>query len=249
MSRLLIVNADDFGLTPGVCEAILTANEVGIVTSTSALVVGPAWDRYAATLAASGMGVGAHLCLVGEDPPLLGATEVPTLVDDRGRLPTSWRVFLARAAVGRVDADDIRRELTAQMEAVVGSGVRVTHIDAHQNLHQWPLVSTVVFELAAAFGVRSARCTRSTGWAPTKLGVRVLAARFERSCARRGLVVPDASSGLDDAGRLTLDRLTAVVAGLAASGARTAEIAAHPGTAVDPDRDRLAYYRRLWNET
>ena len=62
---LLIVNADDFGLTPGVCQAILRAGACGIVTSTSALANGPALTDAASSLRDSGLGVGAHLALVG----------------------------------------------------------------------------------------------------------------------------------------------------------------------------------------
>ncbi len=54
-----------------------------------------------------GLGVGVHLAAVGEDPPLLTAAEVPSLVDRRGRLAASWQVFLARATAGRIDPADV----------------------------------------------------------------------------------------------------------------------------------------------
>ena len=66
--------------------------------------------------------MGVHLAAVGEDPPLLSAREVPTLVDRRGRLARSWRAFLPRAAAGRVDPDDLRREFGAQIAAVRAAG-------------------------------------------------------------------------------------------------------------------------------
>ena len=88
---LLIVNADDFGLTAGVCQAILRAGECGIVTSTSALANGPALTVAATALRDSGLGVGAHLALVGHQGPVLGAQEVPTLVDRRGEKDRNGR--------------------------------------------------------------------------------------------------------------------------------------------------------------
>ena len=76
-TRLLIVNADDFGLTDGVCRAIVRAHREGIVTSTSALAVGPAFHRCASMLDdVPELGVGVHLAAVGEDPPLLSAREI-----------------------------------------------------------------------------------------------------------------------------------------------------------------------------
>jgi YdjC-like protein len=83
-TRLLIVNADDYGLTEGVSKAILATARDGIVTSTSVLAVAPAFDRTSRWLAGTNLGVGAHFAAVGEDPPLLSAREVPTLVDERG---------------------------------------------------------------------------------------------------------------------------------------------------------------------
>ena len=50
MTRLLIVNADDYGLTSGVCRAIVHAHREGIVTSTSALAIGPAFGANASLL-------------------------------------------------------------------------------------------------------------------------------------------------------------------------------------------------------
>ena len=80
MTRLLVVNADDMGLTPGVCRAVRRAHADGIVTSTSVLAVGTAFDEAATAVREAGdLGLGAHLAIVGEDRPLLSAREVPTL--------------------------------------------------------------------------------------------------------------------------------------------------------------------------
>jgi len=119
MAPLLIVNADDFGLTPGLCRAILRARDEGIVTSTSAVANGKALGDNTGALRDSGLGVGAHLALVGHQGPVLGAREVPTLVDPQGNLAPGWKEFLSRAARGRIDADDVRREFTAQLDVAM----------------------------------------------------------------------------------------------------------------------------------
>ena len=104
------------------CRAIVRAHHEGIVTSTSALALGPAFGACAPLLDdAPELGVGVHLAVVGEDPPLLSATEIPTLVDEDGRLPLSWRQFLPRAFAGRVDIADLEREFDAQLDAVTRS--------------------------------------------------------------------------------------------------------------------------------
>ncbi|PZA19292.1 ChbG/HpnK family deacetylase, partial [Modestobacter versicolor] len=167
MSRLLVVNADDMGLTPGVCRAVLRGHTEGVVTSTSVLAVGAAFDDAAARLRdAPGLAVGAHLAIVGEDRPLLSAAEVPTLVDRSGHFPLSYRTVVARGAAGRIDPDDVRREFTAQLEAVRGIGVPVTHLDTHQHTHLWPAVAEVVVELATAAGVPAVRLPTSRSRGP-----------------------------------------------------------------------------------
>src|SRR4051812_5129885 len=83
-ARLLIVNADDYGLTPGVSRAIVDGHRDGIVTSTSVIALGPAFAATRPWLdEVPALGTGAHLAAVGEDPPLLSAREIPTLVDRR----------------------------------------------------------------------------------------------------------------------------------------------------------------------
>jgi predicted glycoside hydrolase/deacetylase ChbG (UPF0249 family) len=246
-TRLLIVNADDFGLTSGVCRGILDGHRDGIITSTSALAVAPAFAEWAPTLRDSGLGVGGHLCCVGEDPPLLSATEVPTLVDDRGNFPLTWKQFLGGAARGRVDSDDLRREFGAQVESMQSAGLVLTHLDSHQNLHLWPQVASVMFELASRHSVRAIRVTRSSARTPTAIGVRALSARLERSARRVGLTFPVASTGLDEAGTLGADEMASAIDRLAGSGAPSMELATHPGIDADPDRARYEWGYR-WAE-
>jgi chitin disaccharide deacetylase len=240
--RLLIVNADDYGLTRGVSRAIIEAHRDGVVTSTSVLPVGPAFEATARWLHdVPGLGVGAHLTLVGEDPPLLSAGEIPTLVDARGGFALSWRRFLARATAGRIDPDDVRRELDAQLQRLAGAGLAVDHLDSHQNLHLWPMVRSVVLELGDRYGIPAARVTRSSARSPVGVVVRSLARRLERACDRAGWRYPAAATGLDEAGHLDEPAMVRALHRLASTGAPTAELATHPGEPDDPDRGRYRW--------
>ena len=67
MTRRLIVNADDFGLTPQVSAGILTAHRHGIVSSTTALVTVAIDDDSVGALRDSGLGVGLSRCWEDED--------------------------------------------------------------------------------------------------------------------------------------------------------------------------------------
>jgi predicted glycoside hydrolase/deacetylase ChbG (UPF0249 family) len=240
--RLLIVNADDYGLTPAVSRAILRAHRDGIVTSTSALALAPGFASSAPALRDTpGIGVGAHLAAVGEDPPLLSAREVPTLVDGRGRLASSWRVFLPRMAAGRIDPEDVRREFTAQVDCLQDAGLVLDHVDTHQHVHLWPAVGAVVLDVADKAGIGAVRIIRSARWGPVGLTVRRLAVRLERRAQARSLRFPADATGLDEAGTLERERLLAALARLGRSRARSAELATHPGEAGDADLDRYRW--------
>ncbi len=241
MSGLLIVNADDFGLTAGVSEGILRAHSDGIVTSTSVLAVGAAFDRSIGSLRDSGLAAGAHLALVGEDPPLLTRSEIPTLTDSEGRLRPSWRSFCPALIGRRIDPEDLRRECGAQLERVMSAGVTVTHLDTHQNLHLLPALASVVLDLAAAHGIDALRVPQSHRRTPRRVGVNRLGRRLRARAERRGLAFPATFRGLDESGHMGPDALRAAVEDIGSSNSASAEIGVHPGSEVDPERVRFRW--------
>jgi predicted glycoside hydrolase/deacetylase ChbG (UPF0249 family) len=240
MRRLLVVTADDLGLTDGVNGAVREAHLTGVVTATSVLAVGRAFDGAVAMLRDTPtLAVGAHLALVGEDPPLLPPHRIPTLVDARGAFPLSYRTVVARAAAGRIDRDDVRRELTAQVERVVEAGLTVTHLDTHQHTHLWPLVGRVVADLAVRYSVPVVRLPSSRSRGPVGVGVRLLSARLARTLDDAGLVRTAAYAGLDESGSMGLTALDRALAAVARAGATSLEVNAHPGVPDDPDTGRF----------
>lgn len=238
--RLMVVNADDYGLTDGVCSAILTAHRDGVVTSTSALTVGRAFLDNAGSARDSGIGVGLHLSAVGEDPPLLAASEVPSLVDAQGRFPRTWRAFVARAARGSIDLTELRAEFEAQLAALTATGIRPTHLDTHQNLALWPSVRAVVLAMAVDHAVPTVRFTSSARKTPLSIGVNVLAAAGRAAARRDGVATADLAAGLDAAGAMNERALISAVQQLGRrSGA--ADITLHPGSSDDPELDRFRW--------
>ncbi|QTE30272.1 ChbG/HpnK family deacetylase [Pengzhenrongella sicca] len=242
MSHLLIVTADDLGLTAGVGRAIRRAHLEGIVTATTLLAVGRAFDAAATMVRDTPtLELGAHLALVGEDPPLLSAREVPTLVNSRGEFPRSYRTVVARGLAGRIDPDDVRRELGAQLERVLGVGVPVTHVDTHQHTHLWPVVARVVTELAVEHSIPAVRLPGSRRRGVVGAGVAVLRGLLARRLRGAGLATTTDYAGLDEAGFLDLAAMGRALDGLARRGRPTAEINAHPGEPGDPDLRRFGW--------
>ena len=144
MSRRLIVNADDWGLTRGVSEGILAAHRHGIVTSTTVLATADLDRTLVARLLDSGLGVGLHVNLTLGSPLTRGKSLVVG-----GRF-----VRDARHAAARANAGDVRAEVQAQAEKFRKVFRRApTHLDTHHHVGLHPPVREVVLEVARTLGV------------------------------------------------------------------------------------------------
>jgi predicted glycoside hydrolase/deacetylase ChbG (UPF0249 family) len=145
-TRLLVINADDFGFAPGVNRGILEAHAVGVVSSASMMVGGPAFADAAerAQREAPRLGIGLHLDLVAGRP----LTRVPSLTDaETGRFH-ALEALARRALAGQVDAADVRRECEAQLAALAAAGIDATHIDSHRHAHAMPGILPAVAAVA-----------------------------------------------------------------------------------------------------
>lgn len=132
MSKRLIVNADDYGHTPGTCLGIRRAHLQGIVTSTSAMMnrpLAPA-ELTNAVRTCPDLGVGVHLVLT-TGKPLLPAERVATIVDTDGRF-LKLENFCAN--LGSMDIDQVWAEWNAQVEKFIRHyGKNPDHLDSHHH--------------------------------------------------------------------------------------------------------------------
>ena len=145
MIRRLIVNADDFGLTPGVSEGILAAHRHGIVTSTTMLVNRDVPRDLVARASDAGLGLGLHVNLTLGKP----LSKASSLVDGGGAF-----VRDARRAAARAKASDVEREVGAQIERFEKlAKARPTHLDTHHHVGLHAPVSEVVLAAARRLGV------------------------------------------------------------------------------------------------
>jgi predicted glycoside hydrolase/deacetylase ChbG (UPF0249 family) len=149
------VNADDFGLSPGVTRGILEAHAAGVVSSVSVLVNAPGWEDAVRALqaAGAGLGVGLHLNLTAGAP----VSPARSLVDARTGCFLSLATLVARVLAQRIAAADVAAECAAQLDRLRTVGVNVTHIDSHRHVHALPGVWPAVVATARARGVRVVR--------------------------------------------------------------------------------------------
>ncbi|MHB0871529.1 MAG: carbohydrate deacetylase [Chloroflexota bacterium] len=201
--RLLIVNADDFGISEGVNRGIVEAHLHGILTSTTVMANMPAFDHAVElkhrhpTLA-----VGVHLNLTA-GKPILPPSSVPDLVDGEGHFLRGDR-FLLRLSLGRIDLRQVEAELSAQLERALGAALSPDHLDSHHHVHAHPLLQPMALRIALRHGLEAIRCPvdlglRGGGSATARLkavGLSGLGELLRRRARRAGIATPDHFRGL-----------------------------------------------------
>jgi chitin disaccharide deacetylase len=145
-TRRLIVNADDFGRSPSINEAVIRAHQEGILT-TASLMVNETACREAVELARQnpGLGVGLHLSLLcGRSA--LPHRDVPGLVDSSGNFTNSP----LRAGLNYFFRPSLRRQLRAeiheQFQKFTATGLKLDHVNGHLHLHLHPVVLSILTE-------------------------------------------------------------------------------------------------------
>jgi hopanoid biosynthesis associated protein HpnK len=158
--RRLIVNADDFGLSHSVNEAVIRAHREGILTGAS-LMVNEAGADEAVALAKENpkLGVGLHLTLL-MGRSALPLEKIPDLVDSDGQFSNSpvgagMRYFFKRSL-----RDQLRAEIQAQFEKFRATGLTLDHVNAHLHLHLHPAIFKILMEHADKLGIKRMRLTR-----------------------------------------------------------------------------------------
>jgi predicted glycoside hydrolase/deacetylase ChbG (UPF0249 family) len=211
--RALIVTADDVGLHRGMTEGAIRAHREGIVTTCSVVANGVTFDDAIARLRdVPALAVGVHLTLV-EERPLT-----------RMRFPKKYVSFVPLYLARAMSIGAIERELRAQIERVVSTGLPVTHVNGHQHLHLLPRVFRVVTQLAAEYRIPYIRIVDDHGGTARPIAMRALSLLGRR--ARNPWLTNDRTIGVAGAGRLTdliplLDHVRGVT-----------ELVTHPGIGV-----------------
>lgn len=243
--KKVIVNADDFGLTEGVNRAIIEGHRNGIITSTTLMANGTAFDSaVAASLAAPNLGVGVHLNLT-QGRPVRPASRVPSLVNSEGCFCPSPGIVAWRILTRKITAKDVENEFRSQIEKIASAGIRITHLDSHKHVHLLPPILRVVLKLAREYGIGCVRCPlepASSAMGPFQSGrkgrprmakqyllgrvLSALAARQVPKAARAGVCQPDHFYGLSQTGFLDAAILEQILR-LLPDG--TSEIMCHPG--------------------
>lgn len=244
--KQLIVTADDFGLTEKVNEGIIEAHRNGIVTTTSLMANGDAFeDAVSRARTMPRLAIGAHLNLT-EGPPVAPPTTVPTLLDGNSQMKTGPIALGKKIATRKIDLAQVELELRAQIEKIMTAGVHLTHLDGHKHIQLLPGVFDIALKLARQYDVKAIRCAvepgggrllvkeaRRTGKAGVKQfavarAFSLFALKARSRVRQAGLFTPQYFQGITQTGFLDITELSRILNTLPQG---TTELMTHPGYA------------------
>lgn len=147
--KKLIINADDAGLSSAINEAVKQCFTEGVITGTSLISCGEAFDDACNALSEiNKREAGVHLTLTGGFRPCTKtSSEVATLLE-KGRFVSGYPGFMAKYYKHLVRPEHLYLELANQIQKVIDSGFTVTHLDSHEHVHMFPEVLKIVLTLA-----------------------------------------------------------------------------------------------------
>ncbi|WP_263370639.1 ChbG/HpnK family deacetylase [Granulicella cerasi] len=253
MSKRLILNADDFGLTHGINRAVEELHQAGALTSATLMANGPAFeDAVEIAQRNPGLGIGCHVVLT-DGIPVSHPADIPTLLGPDGKTFRSSLVdFLLAVLRGRVSERDIAREAHAQITKLQRAGLDLTHVDTHKHTHTLPGVARPLLFVAERCRIGAIRSPFEQSWSLAvahadpvrRLQVRLLQhlrKRFEAlPQVRQGIVATsDGTLGISATGRLNHETLARLMETMPDG---TWELVCHPGY---NDRDLDAVTTRL----
>lgn len=217
------MNADDFGFTRDVNEGIVHCHRQGILTATTLMANGDAFDHaVAAARETPTLDVGCHLVLIG-GRSLLSAQRYPASIADLVKA-------LARRQIQPYE------ELRAQVDRIIKAQIVPLHLDTHKHTHLLlPVVLEAVARLSEEYKIPFVRRPFDLPSGESVTLKRRLLARVLTFLRRRRIDATlqlhhcrstDHFAGFSLTGYVTAERLVALIAGLPHG---STELMVHPG--------------------
>ena len=197
---MIIINADDFGLSESVNRAISEAFKDGIISNTTMLANGKAFDE--AVVLANGQEfadkVGIHFNLTEGEP----------LTEDIKRCPGFCENGIFHGNINRTkpltssEKSAVYKELTAQAEKVRTAGFPIDHADSHHHIHTGIFIAPIVFRVCKEFEIDKIRLHRNIGNIRSyKKFVKNL---YNKNLRKKGFKTTDYFGSLDDIANIKL---------------------------------------------
>jgi predicted glycoside hydrolase/deacetylase ChbG (UPF0249 family) len=157
---MIIVNADDFGISNDVNRAILTCFEHGVVSSATIMANMPGFEHACELAHKHGLTnrIGLHLNITSGKPLTSGILELPVFCNKKREFCYQKN---SRMRFSRFEKDALTKEIRAQICRCVDMGLQLTHLDSHHHAHTvWP-VFCAIKPLLAEYGLKYVRLSRN----------------------------------------------------------------------------------------
>ena len=258
----LIVNADDFGLTPGVNRSIAELHRAHALSSATLMATGAFFDDAVTTaLANPQLEVGCHILLVA-GTPALPPGQIPTLCPNGQTFRPSLIAFVRDLFTFRIRPVEITAEATAQIRRLQSAGLRVSHIDTHKHTHLFSGILRPLLAAAQACQIPAIRNPFEPDWALRatensatrlrRLAVTALQSQhraFQRAVRASGLTTTNGTIGVLATGTNDVKTtLRSLLAAMPSDPRQTWELVCHPGYPdehLDQVRTRLRASRAI----
>ena len=205
----LIVNADDFGFNRDVNDGIVDAHRKGILTATTLMANGEAFDHAVQVAkAVPTLDVGVHLVMVQGESLARPGKAMPATVKD----------LIIALATKQIDPFE---EMVYQVQRITAAGIRPTHLDTHKHTHLMPSVLKAMVRIAHEFRIPwirrpfdfEIRQDVPVMKSAMAMGMRVTAAAMARAITPP-LMLTDHFAGFQITGRLDKARLISTLEAL-----------------------------------
>jgi hopanoid biosynthesis associated protein HpnK len=168
-SPKVIFNADDFGLSSSINEAVIKAHRQGVLTSASLMVNGDAFEE-AVRLAKEtpNLGVGLHLTLV-MGRSTLSPDQLRNLVDANGNFTQNPVAAGFSAFFNRVTRNQLETEIAAQIGKFSSTRLKMDHLNGHLNFHLHPAIFDILMKRQREWNIPAMRLTNDIFWLNSRL--------------------------------------------------------------------------------
>lgn len=158
MSKRVIINADDLGISKATNKAIVKAFREGILTSSSLMVNMPGYEDVVNNVIPNNpeLGIGIHLSLnIGKS--VLDSSKIPLLVNESGYFKNSFFKLYILVQRNHDALVQIRDELDAQFAKVYSDNIKIDHVNSQHHIHMIPSIFDVVIELLMKYNCKILR--------------------------------------------------------------------------------------------
>ncbi len=160
----IIFNADAFGISKGVNQAVVKAYEQGLLNSAS-LMVNQKYTKEAVDLSENmpNLKMGLHINLTNEQS-CLSKNEIPLLVDKNGKFKNGFAKLLWLSVFKYKQLkEQAQKEIEAQIVQTQALHVSLDHVDSYRHVHMIPAIFAAVKELAEKYNIKRIRTVKECG--------------------------------------------------------------------------------------